>query len=145
MKLSEESFHPDSDKLSSDDSPQEMLLYVRHPIHKHHQNQISLLSQLPEKDQEKYAQLLRFYNASYQYQHHLKSEPTEEDYKEWLTGLSGPLADRVRKKGYLACIRATSLRHYCLEKMGIPKTEFIEKLLNPEDLRVWQSQQDVFS
>ena len=109
------------------------LLYIRHPFDEQHNNQIEALMELPDAMRENIAQTFRFGNASYRYYQGIDSDPTKEDYEEWLTGLSDNIRISEMKRGYQACMGSLSLRRYSLERRDFGMSEYLKKVLNERD------------
>lgn len=109
------------------------LLYVRHPFDEQHNNQIEALVNLPDEIRENMAQNFRFGNASYRYYQELESNPTREDYEEWLTGLPDNIRLSEMKRGYEACMGSLPLRRYSLERRDLGMSEYLKKVLDEKD------------
>lgn len=112
------------------------LLYIRHPDDKIHLNQVKFLEVLTDPDRSEHAQLFRLGNAAMHYYH--KSEPTEDDYNDWLHGLPENLRQAMAAKGYHGCKLALPLQRHALERRDVGMDEFIRKLLNDQDFKIWQ-------
>jgi hypothetical protein len=118
-------------------SPEIDALYIRHPDDEVHAKQVRFLEVLPEPDKSYHAQLFRFGNAAMHYYH--KSEPTEDDYKDWLSGLPENLRMTMTVKGYHECKTILALQRHALERRDVGMDEYIRKLLNDQDFKLWQS------
>jgi hypothetical protein len=63
-----------------------------------------------------------------------QTEPTEDDYQDWLLGLPENLKKAMIAKGYQGCKSALSLQRHALERRDVGMNEFIRKLLNDDGL-----------
>lgn len=111
------------------------LLYIKHPDLKLHENQVKLLNAMSDLDKSEHAQLFRLGNAAMHYYH--KTEPTEEDYEDWLLGLPDNLKKHMTAKGYQGCKSILSLQRHALERRDVGMDVFIRNLLNDEDFAIW--------
>ena len=116
------------------------LLYIRHPFDEQHNNQIELLNNFPDHMKESMAQTFRFGNASYRYYQELDSDPTKEDYEEWLTGLPENIRISEMQRGYETCMGSLPLRRYSLERRDFDMSEYLKKVLNEKD---WEDHQKI--
>lgn len=116
------------------------LLYVRHPFEQQHHNQMEALTNAAEGFREELAQTFRFGNASYLYYYEQDSDPTEEDYQEWLTGLPENIRALESKAGYAASMKSLSLRRHGLERRDLGMSEYLKKVLNHTD---WEEHQKI--
>jgi hypothetical protein len=116
------------------------LLYIRHPLDEQHNNQIETLTNFPYGMRENMAQTFRFGNASYRYYQELQSDPTEEDYEEWLTGLPDNVRFGEMERGYQGCKGSLSLRRYSLEKRDLGMLKYLKGVLTKED---WEAHQKI--
>lgn len=113
------------------------LLYVRHPDDKIHSNQVRFLDAMSDPDKSRHAQLFRFGNAAMHY--YQKTEPTEDDYEDWLLGLPDNLKKHMTAKGYQGCKSSLPLQRHALERQDVGMDQFIRKLLNDRDFEIWQN------
>lgn len=111
------------------------LLYIKHPDLKLHENQVKILEGLPDSEKPEHAQLFRLGNAAMHYYH--KTEPTRQDYEDWLSGLPENLKKAMTAKGYQDCKSILPLQRHALERRDLGMDVFIRKLLNDEDFAVW--------
>jgi len=118
-------------------NPENDLLYIRHPDEKIHTNQVKLLGAMSDPGKSEHAQLFRLGNAAMHYYH--KTEPTEEDFVDWLLGLPDNIKKHMTAKGYQGCKSALPLQRHALERRDVGMDQFIRKLLNDHDFEVWQN------
>jgi hypothetical protein len=111
------------------------LLYIKHPDLKLHENQVKFLEGLPDPDKAAHAQLFRLGNAAMHYYH--KTEPTRQDDEDWLTGLPENIKKAMTVKGYQECKSILRLQRHALERRDVGMDEFMRKLLNDDDFKVW--------
>lgn len=60
---------------------------MTHPIDRYNKQQAETLATLPVDQRDYMARMFRIGNTAYRYHHRLASEPTEEDFAEFLEGL----------------------------------------------------------
>ena len=87
------------------------------------------LTNFPDEMREDMAQTFRFGNASYLYYYEQNSDPTKEDYEEWLTGLPDNIRVSEMERGFQACMSSLPLRRYSFRKkrfrnVRIPQKSF---------------------
>ena len=108
---------------------------MEHPNKKQQQNQAKFLEKLPKDEREEHARLFRFGNASYiYYQEAEELEPTETDFKEWLTGLPENVRRDMEIQGFELCKGILSFSRYVMEKNDIGMDRWMEQHLSKNDL-----------
>lgn len=110
---------------------------MEHPNKEQKENQAKFLEQLPEDQREYHAQLFRFGNAAYIY-HRLatgETEPTEEDFNEWLVGLPSNIRRDMETKGFELCKGILSFTRYVNEKNDVGMEEWMKRNLSGADYR----------
>jgi len=112
---------------------------MEHPNKKQQQNQAKFLEKLPKDEREEHARLFRFGNASYiYYQEAEELEPTETDFKEWLTGLPENVRRDMRNRGFESCKGIISFTRYVMEKNDIGMDEWMKQHLSESDYKEYQ-------
>lgn len=107
---------------------------MKHPNKEQRDNQKKFLAELPEEQRADHARLFRFGNASYIY--HLEAEnqePTETDFKEWLTGLPENIRNDMEIRGFDSCKSVLSFTRYVMEKNDIGMREWMQEHLGTND------------
>lgn len=122
---------------------------MRHPNEKINQEQIELLASLSEMDREWHERIFRVGNAVYCY--HLQAggknhdptsvKPTEEDFKDWLDGLSEIVRKDMESKGFEACKAILPFTRHVLERRDIGLEEWMKKHLSEPDFEWWKSEE----
>lgn len=117
----------------------EELLIPRHPLDQYHQSQLAFLHDLPEEMRAYHARLFRLGNASYRYQQQAEGEVTEDDFRDWLAGLSDKMRQAMEREGFEKNKAALPLRRHSLERRDVGYEEFMRALVSPEDWAFEQS------
>ena len=113
------------------------LLYIRHPDDRIHLNQAKFLEGLSDRDKSEHAQLFRLGNAAILY--YRETEPTEDDYNHWLSGLPENVKAAMTAKGYQECKSILALQRHSLERRDIGMDEFMNKVLTNQDFIFWRN------
>lgn len=112
-----------------------MQIKVKHPIDEKNRNQEEFIKNLEEDSDKNFHSLLfAFGNATYLY-HNLAFEATEADYKEWLEGLSEPIRNDMKNKGFEACKSILSFTRYVREKNDVGLEEFVKQKMGEIDYK----------
>lgn len=107
---------------------------MKHPNKKQREHQAKILAELPKEERENTAQLFRFGNAAYIYHTQAKTfNPTQTDFKEWLTGLSEKIRNNMEIIGFALCKDVLSFQRYVLEKNDIGMDEWMKNNLSEDD------------
>jgi hypothetical protein len=107
---------------------------MKHPNKEQQKNQEAFLLKLPKEEREEHARLFRFGNAAYIYHQEAENlEPTETDFKEWLTGLPENMRNDMKNKGFESCKSVLSFSRYVMEKNDIGMEEWMKKHLSKDD------------
>src|SRR4051794_9580005 len=105
-------------------------------------NQSDLLNSLPEEQREFMAFMLRTGNVScHYYQREPDSEPTEDDYIDWLSGLPDNIAQSFRNDGFEKCKGVFPLRRHAAERNDIGMDAYMKGALSDDDYRRWSELQ----
>ncbi|MFY0689170.1 MAG: hypothetical protein JXQ90_18515 [Cyclobacteriaceae bacterium] len=116
---------------------------MKHHINKVEKNQQEFLINIPE-DSERliHAQLFRIGNAALHYhqQASINSEPTEEDFSEWLEGLPKHIAVKLKESGLQKCKTHFPFTRYLMEKQDVGMDAWMRKNLSEEDFTHWKKQ-----
>lgn len=113
---------------------------MNYSINKNIKNHIVPFVELSKEQQEKYVQLVRIMDISIIYYDQANGfNPSETDFKEWLTGL--PIDTRIRMEiiGFPWCKEIRSFKRYVLEKNDIGKDHWMKENLNKEEYRAYCS------
>lgn len=114
------------------------LIYIKHPIESCNIEQEKFLANCGEEYKEFHIQMFNFGNATYLYH---QIEPTEEDYKDWLTGLPANIRLAFTKMGYEKSKTALPLKRFANEIRDNGMDEYLKKLLKPEDYQAYLNRQ----
>ena len=107
---------------------------MTHPIDKYNQQQADTLATLPADQREYMARMFRIGNAAYRYHHRLASEPTEEDFTEFLEGLpQDNIRNTYQAEGFNKAVTSWPFRRYIQEKNDIGMGEFMRQHLSADD------------
>lgn len=115
-----------------------MEIKVKHPIEECNVKQRGFIDNIPDSDKESHSLLFSYGNACYLY-HNLEIDPTEQDYKEWLSGLNGNFKKDMEIKGFDACRGILSFTRYVREKNDIGMEEFIRQKMGEETYQKYKS------
>ena len=107
---------------------------MKDSMNKQQQKQMKLLSEFSKEEHEEYIQLLRFANTAIIY-HEQANEfnPTETDFKEWLTGLPKDIRINMEIIGFDWCKEVISFKRYVLEKNDIGMDHWMQQNLTEDD------------
>jgi hypothetical protein len=64
--------------------------------------------------------------------------PTEDDFNDWVYGLSDTVKESMIERGYQKCKTILGLQRHAMERRDIGMAAFVRNLLNDEDFEVWQ-------
>jgi hypothetical protein len=114
------------------------LLYIRHPDPHLYEYQLELLNNLREPKKSHLARSFRLGNASMRYYYCNEEPPTEDDFNDWVYGLSDTVKESMIERGYQKCKTILGLQRHAMERRDIGMAAFVRNLLNDEDFEVWQ-------
>lgn len=109
-----------------------IMIKVKHPIEHLNANQEKLLSGMSFDDRQFHALFFSYGNATYIY-HSAASNPSLEDFEEWLEGLSEPMRSSFKSEGFEYCTSVLSFTRYVNEKRDVGMDEFVKNLMGEED------------
>jgi len=109
------------------------MIKVKHPDPECNSNQEELIASLPPEKRHFHELQFCFGNAAYLYhQRGRNSNPTIEDYKEWLEGLPENIRKDMAETGFEKCKGVLSFTRYVNEKNDIGMDEFVTSLMGDE-------------
>ncbi|MFV0233922.1 hypothetical protein OBK30_12785 [Empedobacter falsenii] len=114
------------------------MIKVKHPLEDKNIHQEKFIQNLVGQEREFHELLFSYGNAVYIY-HSLEIEPTLVDYEEWLEGLSHPIKEEMKNRGFENCKTILSFTRYVREKRDIGMEEFVKDKMGDEEYEKYQN------
>ena len=112
---------------------------MEHPNLEQRKNQKQFLQDCPEEQREFHAQMFRVGNAAVRYHQEARQvhEPTQEDFEDWLVGLSPNMRNDMRQKGFEQCKTFFPFTRHVMERRDIGMNEWMKNHLSEGDYKFW--------
>lgn len=118
---------------------------MQHPDPECQRKQEEFLRNCPPEEREAHARLFRIGNAAYRY-HQLANTPKNKDslklyYEEWLEGLPGHIATKMKEKGFEVCKGMAPFSRYVNERNDYGMRDWMKEHLSEEDYNYYWTKQ----
>lgn len=116
------------------------MIKVKHPKEECNKQQEQFLASCPPEHRRFHELLFTTGNITYRYHSEARrSEPTQEDYNEWLEGLPENIRKDMKDLGFEKCQTVLSFTRYVMEKNDIGLEEYIKLHMDAEDYKEYKS------
>lgn len=79
-------------------------------------------------------------NVTFRYhQEARKYKPSQEDWREWISGLNEPIKSAMEKRGFEECKGILSFTRYVMEKNDRGLDEYIKQHIDPKDFEEYNT------
>jgi hypothetical protein len=106
------------------------LIYIKHPLQSCNESQEKTLATCDESEQLYHALMFNYGNAAYRYH---QVEPTQEEYEQWLEGLSEIERNTFEERGFEENKLSFPLKRFANEMRDNGMDKYMKNLLKPED------------